>query len=447
MDKYNCVGCHQVRPGVYDFKPTRDTLDALERVYQSYASNQAKKDHVFPGHNAWTGVASPWPDRLSAYGTQARVEEDENTNRDLLNLRLAEALRFTNNDKIVRDIPAGMTGKIVPEDVIDRSPPYGGAFAELLIPYLAQTNSTLFGGKPDEARSVLPPPLGREGERVQPKWLYRFLLNPGVVRPPEKMKLRMPKFNMSEEDAMTLVNYFGAVAKQSNPGAGVTYPYLKIEQTDARYWEDRNKEYQERLKAVGGADGKGLDQRAKELLGEMKKGVQLHLDAVKAAAAAAKGDDKTRKDAEVKELTATIEKWDKQIKEGNVADLVKEWQSPNAYAADAYRLVAANPNICTKCHSIGGLKIDNANGPDLSIAFERLRPEWTFEWITNPDRMFEYSPTMPQNFPKDSVDYKEYFAGDPRDQARAARDVLMDLPRIDNLPANRATRAAVTGEK
>ena len=66
------------------------------------------------------------------------------------------------------------------------------------------------------------------------------------------------------------------------------------------------------------------------------------------------GDDKTRREAEVKELQATIDKWDKQIKDGNVADLVKEWQSPNAYAADGYRLVAANPNICTKCHSIGG---------------------------------------------------------------------------------------------
>jgi mono/diheme cytochrome c family protein/cbb3-type cytochrome oxidase cytochrome c subunit len=444
LDQYNCVGCHQVRPGVYDFKPTKDTLDALERVYQSYANNQAKKDHAFPGHNAWTGAASPWPDRLTAHGTQPRVEEDEN----LLNLRLTEALRFTNNDRIVRDIPAGMTAKLVPEDLIDQAPVYGGAFSELLIPYLAQTNSTLFGGKPDEARSVLPPPLMREGERVQPKWLYQFLLNPGTVRPQEKMKLRMPKFNMSGEDAMTLVNYFGAVAQQTNPGAGVTYPYLKIEQIDAKYWDDRNKEYLELLKAVGGADGKGLDQRAKDLLGEMKKGVQLHLDAVKAAAAAAaKGDDKTHKEAEIKELQATIEKWDKQIKDGNVGDLVKEWKSPDAYAADAYRLVAANPNICTKCHSIGALKIDGPNGPDLSIAFERLRPEWTFEWISNPDRMFAYSPTMPQNFPKDSVDYKEYFAGAPRDRARAARDVLMDLPRLDNLPANRATRAAITGGK
>ena len=178
---------------------------------------------------------------------------------------------------------------------------------------------------------MLPPPLGREGERVQPKWLYQFLLNPGVVRPPEKMKLRMPKFNMSDEDAMTLVNYFGAVAKQSNPGAGVTYPYLKIEQIDARYWEDRNKEYQERLKAVGGADGKGLDQRAKDLLGEMKKGVQLHLDAVKAAAATAMGDDKTRKEAEVKELTG-------HHREMGQADQGRQRRRPRERVAVAERL-------------------------------------------------------------------------------------------------------------
>jgi len=73
--------------------------------------------------------------------------------------------------------------------------------------------------------------------------------------------------------------------------------------------------------------------------------------------------------------------------------------------------------------------------------------EDAIEWISNPDRMFAYAPTMPQNFPKDSLDYEEYFAGDPRERARAARDVLMDLPRIDNLPANRATRAAITGGK
>ena len=79
---------------------------------------------------------------------------------------------------------------------------------------------------------MLPPPLIREGERVQPKWLYQFLLDPGTVRPPDSMRLRMPKFNMSGEEAMALVNYFGAADKLSNPGAGLTYPYLTVPQTE-----------------------------------------------------------------------------------------------------------------------------------------------------------------------------------------------------------------------
>ena len=77
------------------------------------------------------------------------------------------------------------------------------------------------------------------------------------------MKLRMPKFNMSGEDAMTLVNYFGAADKLSNPGAGLTTPYLTIPEAETRYWHATNNQYLERLKAVGGADGKGLDERAK----------------------------------------------------------------------------------------------------------------------------------------------------------------------------------------
>ena len=48
----------------------------------------------------------------------------------------------------------------------------------------------------------------------------------------------MPKFNMSGEDAMTLVNYFGAADKLGNPGAGLTTPYLNIEQTDPKYWRE-----------------------------------------------------------------------------------------------------------------------------------------------------------------------------------------------------------------
>lgn len=178
--------------------------------------------------------------------------------------------------------------------------------------------------------------------------------------------------------------------------------------------------------------------------------LKTRLTAAQDALKKAKDDEKAAKQADVDALQADVDRADKEGAVNDAAELLAQWQSPEAYQVDAYRL-AAHPAICLNCHNIGALKIQGAKGPDLSLAAERLRPEWTMMWIANPDRMFGYSPTMPQNFPnvesKDQLQYQEYFAGYPRDQVRAVRDVLMDLPRLENLPANRATRAAVMGEK
>ena len=83
------------------------------------------------------------------------------------------------------------------------------------------------------ARAALPPPLLREGERVQPGWLYQFLRDPTKVR--ELTVLRMPKFSLSPADTAALVDYFAAADQRNNPGIGLTYPYLVVperEQTD-----------------------------------------------------------------------------------------------------------------------------------------------------------------------------------------------------------------------
>ena len=443
-----------------------------------------------------------------------------------------------------------MKALLPPEDVIDKSPPFGGAFALLLVPYLKQTGDTNYSDD-SKARSALPPPLVREGERVQPKWLYQFLLDPTPVRPEGYMRLRMPKFNLSGDEAMALVNYFGAADKRSNPGAGLTYPYLTVPQTEAKYWRDMNEDYLKRL-ASAGPEGKGLNQRVKDLLTKMAAGIQLRLDAAKAAktsptatpdekaratedvtalqavidrwnyeakqpdafwTAAAKqaenlrklaevrealktaqGDEKTHEEAEEKDLQGVIDKAnadfknayitdlksrltaaqgalkdakdaDKAAKQADVdalqsdvdradkegatddaAELLAQWQSPEAYATDAYRL-ATHPAICLNCHNVGAVRVQGAKGPDLGLAAERLRPEWTMMWVGNPARMFAYETIMPQNFPNDSLQYQEYLAGDPREQVRAVRDVLMDLPRLENLPANKPTREALTGGK
>jgi hypothetical protein len=60
----------------------------------------------------------------------------------------------------------------------------------------------------DQAWGWLPPPLLGEGRKVQTDWLHDFLMDPFRIRP--AVVLRMPKFNMSSDEASTLVHYFAA---------------------------------------------------------------------------------------------------------------------------------------------------------------------------------------------------------------------------------------------
>ena len=69
-----------------------------------------------------------------------------------------------------------------------------------------------------EAWGWLPPPLVHEGKKVQPEWLFRFLLDPTPIRP--AAVLRMPRFNLSRSEAGKLADYFAAVA-------GAEYPYTQ----------------------------------------------------------------------------------------------------------------------------------------------------------------------------------------------------------------------------
>jgi cytochrome c551/c552 len=77
------------------------------------------------------------------------------------------------------------------------------------------------------------PWLTAEGQRVQPEWLFNFLRNPGEngIRPwlhpewawtnddvpNEKLALRMPTFNLSNEDITAIVRYFASWDGQEYP--------------------------------------------------------------------------------------------------------------------------------------------------------------------------------------------------------------------------------------
>jgi cbb3-type cytochrome oxidase cytochrome c subunit len=456
LDKYNCAGCHQVQPGRYEFKKTPATLEKLQTAFER-AKNTYGSDHFFADHNAWVPRPQPFADRFVAFGVQPR-ETDEG-----FVVRLAEALRFTGTDGATRDLRQSGSAIIAPEDLIDRSDPWGGTFPEIIIGrpgkqteprypdepigYLATHYEQRFGDKPDDARSALPPPLVREGERVQPRWLYQFLLNPQPIRPQSFMLLRMPRFNMSPDEAMTLVNYFGAVSRLSNPDANVTLPYLKIDQRESAYWRQKAQDFVRVLESRKELDNrmKQMEPVWKEQVEAVKKELEAQRDELKKAVDMENdAEAKKQRQEELKAVEGRLAKVSEQVNKGDFSGPRDKWKQEDAYAVDAYRLLT-NKEICMKCHSIGRLRIEGEIGPNLELVAERLRPEWTMHWIANPNRLFTYSTQMPQNFPGDKIQWQESFQGSSLDQVKAVRDALMDLQRLADMPANRSQRVAAPG--
>jgi hypothetical protein len=129
----------------------------------------------------------------------------------------------------------GVNGRYtIPElSIKEVLPGRGGNFTEWLVPRLTEE---LTAGDRSKARQAAPPPLYKEGVKVQTPWLYRFLKNPEQLR--FTTVLRMPKFNMSDEEAQTLANYFAAVEN-------VPYPYQRIPQQEPTYLAHRNQLFQE----------------------------------------------------------------------------------------------------------------------------------------------------------------------------------------------------------
>jgi mono/diheme cytochrome c family protein len=460
LEKFNCAGCHQIRPGIYEFKKSDDAVKLLDEAYKN-ASKSFPTDHRFPDHNAWVGQPQTRPDRLRAFGIpKEEPEKKENPDEEkppFLVRRLTEAVRYTTPSGETRDIPAMSSLEIPNADLLARSDPksLGGDFAKLLVPYLQKQNKSRYGEEKN-ARAVLPPPLEREGEKVQPGWLFRFLRNPQPVRFLKDQfgedamgtVLRMPRFNMSDDEAMTLVNYFSAVDKLGNPAEGLNYPYFALPERDDAYWHARTIEYVSRLG----------EQRVKERLKSLQPSWEAYmrdqiteteqkLKATEESIKTSKPEEKSQAEQLRDDFKKKLNELKTQAQKKDYTELERDWREKDAYAADAYRLLASYNNPCLSCHQVGNLPPKQAQGPSLNLAWDRLRPEWTLHWLANPDRMLSYDTPMPANFAANQADKETHmstaypeFAGTPLQQVTAVRDLLMNLPRTADLPVNRYSR-------
>jgi cytochrome c2 len=451
IDKFNCAGCHLVRPGVYEFK-LDDGDDGsralLEKAYKAVSKDKFASDHVFANDNAWAASQPLAADRLTVHAANPRLRTTND--ESVLTVRLTDAAQWLSQErekgasliaygatgKAPADgyretlvLPAGNDIRINPGTLVSRSDPFGGRFANLLAPYLLKKDFDRYKSE-DGAREALPPSLVREGQKAQTEWLYNFLRNPTPVRPVTVTVLRMPKFNMSEDEARAIVNYFAAADKTGNPGLGLTYPYLTVAEREDAYRLDQARDYWKRT-----GEGPGLQARVKKLQDD-------DLARAKKAVEGAK-DDASKKQAQ--DAVANLEAKLRVLKD--LAAKPDE-AAKSLYWADAYSLIATRTrSACLNCHSVGQVPASEEKGPPLELAYSRLRPGWTEHWIANPKRLITYDTSMPQNFGNDQSDFQELFPGTPLEQLRAARDVLMNLPKVAEMPENRSYRQATTGGK
>lgn len=220
----------------------------------------------------------------------------------------------------------------------------GGRYADWLAAHLTKTGQVK---QLSLGYQAAPPPLYKEGIKVQTAWLYKFLRNPQQIR--HTTVLRMPRFNMSEADAQDLADYFAAVD-------GATYPYQSVPERDAPY------------------------------------------------------------------LAAAQSRFHAEFPDKAHDYLTESWK-------------VLNSPLCVKCHAVGGrmpVSTDPANdirAPNLDMAGDRLRPDWTLLWLYKPTWITPYT-SMPQNFPPGKKNLEELFGGDGAQQTQAVRDALVNYLKL-----------------
>ena len=83
----------------------------------------------------------------------------------------------------------------------------GGDYRDVIIAHEGLNETT--------AKQFAPPPLQAQGARVYPDWLFEFLKEPSEIR--YGLKVRMPTFELSDDEATTLVKYFSELDDEPFP--------------------------------------------------------------------------------------------------------------------------------------------------------------------------------------------------------------------------------------
>ncbi len=230
LAKFNCTGCHVLEMGSVEFEYDPAVL-AIKGQEVADADRAAFDllSHIKPiGRGGQGATGETTEDGSLVYRANGFIQgipdpDEEDPEFRFFSYRFWDGFQLADGKYIMPSegvqIAEGQLRKFIDGR--------GGKFAEWLAGKLAPELSKTPGGTDyNAAWQASVPPLTAEGFKVQTPWLYQFLKNPEQLR--RTTVLRMPRFNMSDEEAQTLANYFAAKD-------GVPFPYQSIPPKELGY--------------------------------------------------------------------------------------------------------------------------------------------------------------------------------------------------------------------
>jgi cytochrome c551/c552 len=208
LDKYACAQCHTLEMERWTIERRKGEGGGMkEGGYATTGKGHLPLSSFLLPPSSLTLVGMP---QRTAQGALDETEDEDG--KPLYAFTLWEPVTIGGKVWPV----GGASVLVAPGQIVHQYPPRGGDFARLLLPAaIAEAKAAGSTAGPQEAWGWVPPPLVHTGRALQPAWLHDYLLEPDVIRPASV--LRMPKYNLSPEEAAKLVDYFAAAAGTDFP--------------------------------------------------------------------------------------------------------------------------------------------------------------------------------------------------------------------------------------
>lgn len=408
----NCAACHVIQPGTVSFEDE----DGMSHTVVG---------QVLPFDDFEINAPDMTDFQASLEGYEEfmrEIEEDPEFELEELGIQLLRP----EPSMAAMGVEGNIGDNVFLEDAgaIDRvrtTPAWGGDFVPLVIDYYRAEEDV--GDVDGQRRSYLdeafskirwtfaPPVLIDEGYKLQADWFHDFLLAPVPLR--QQMRVKMPTFTYDEGEAGAIVDYFAQAANADWPVRTVRRFLLQTGMSP------------EDLAEAMLADG---------IQGASAQEIQGMMDASSAEIESGLPKLLAYLDAHPElgfEIAGPVDPSYESIPQRSPSIFQLEIENDPSFFQRIHDLTVQGPN-CFQCHFYRGqppvAEGPIAWAPDLDLTRERLRPDWTREWLTNPALIYPDT-SMPQNFKPGVDDWQQFLPLPSEEQIEKIMIWLYNLDR------------------